>query len=177
MLPMHTKRPFTLFVLAAALATSNVLAQATLLKQWASSVVTRSSEYGADSWGAKQVLGAPNTMTYGDNGTAWASATRNGVVQSITVAFAKPVYATAVLVRETYGNGFVQKIFAIDEAGTPHQVWAGKDATQPNYTVNFIANFPKTTYLVKAVKVVIDPNHDMNAYEEIDAIELHGYPQ
>lgn len=172
---MHTQRLFALPILAA-VATS-ALAQGTLLKQWASAVVTRSSEYGADTWGAKQALGEPNTMTYGDNGTAWASATRNGVAQSITVAFQRPVYATAVLVRETYGNGFVRKIFAIDEGGTPHQVWAGKDATQPNYTVNFTAQFPKTSYLVRAVKIVIDPDHDQNAYEEIDAVQLHGYPQ
>lgn len=149
-------------------------AQAPLLKQWASAVVTRSSEYGADNWGAKQALGEPNTMTYGDNGTAWAAATKNGVTQSITVSFKEPVYASAVLVRQTYGNGFVRKIFAIDTQGKIHQVWAGKDKTQPNYTVNFIATFPQTTYLVKSVKVVIDPNHNMDAYEEIDAIQLQG---
>jgi hypothetical protein len=149
-------------------------AQAPLLKQWASGVVTRSSEYGADSWGAKQALGEPNTMTYGDNGTAWAAATKNGVTQSITVSFKEPVYASAVVVRQTYGNGFVRKIFAIDTQGKIYQVWAGKDKTQPNYTVNFIATFPKTPYLVKSVKVVIDPNHNMDTYEEIDAIQLHG---
>ncbi|UQN07635.1 hypothetical protein [Deinococcus sp. QL22] len=53
-------------------------------------------------------------------------------------------------------------------------MWAGKDNTQPNYTVNFIATFPKTAYLVKSVKVVIDPNHNMGTYEEIDAVQLHG---
>ena len=147
-----------------------------LLKQWASAVVTRSSEYGADSWGAKQVLGEPNTMTYGDNGTAWAAATRNGVAQSITVSFSTPVHASAVLIRETYGNGFVRKIFAVDTTGKLYQVWAGSDKTQPDYTVNFIASFPKTSYLVKAVKVVIDPEHNQNTYEEIDAIQLHGTP-
>ena len=96
------------------------------------------------------------------------------MAQSITVSFKEPVYASAVLVRETFGNGFVTKIFAIDTQGGIHQVWAGQDKTQPNYTVNFIATFPKTTYLVKAVKVVIDPNHNMSAYEEIDAIQLQG---
>lgn len=111
-------------------------------------------------------------MTYGDNSTA--SATKNGVVQSITVAFQTPVYASAVLVRETYGNGFVRKIFAIDTQGGVHQVWAGKDTSQPNYTVNFIATFPKTDDLVKAVKIMTDPEHNQNAYEEIDAVQLHG---
>ena len=165
------KRPAMLAML---LLVSSAFAQDTLLKQWASSVMTRSSEYGKDTWGAKQALGEPNTMTYGDNGTAWAAATRNGVVQSITVGFAEPVYASAVLVRETYGNGFVTKIFAVDMGNELHQVWAGQDKTQPNYTVNMIARFPKTAYLVKAVKVVIDPEHDQHAYEEIDAIQLQG---
>jgi len=165
---------FLLPLLLSPLLASSAFAQSTPLKQWASAVVTRSSEYGADSWAAKQVLGEPNTMTYGDNSTAWASATQNGVAQSITVSFREPVYASAVLVRETFGNGFVTRIFAIDTQGGIHQVWAGQDKTQPNYTVNFIATFPKTTYLVKAVKVVIDPNHNMSAYEEIDAIQLQG---
>jgi hypothetical protein len=153
------------------------IGQGTLLKQWASAVVTRSSEYGQDTWGAKQVLGAPNTMAYGDHGTAWASATRNGIEQSITVAFQTPVFATAVLVRETSGNGFVRRILAVDTTGAHHLVWSGKDTTRPGYTVNFVASFPKTAYLVRSVKVVIDPDHDQNAYEEIDAIQLHGYAQ
>jgi len=38
-----------------------------------------------------------------------------------------------------------------------------------------IVDIPKTSYPVEAVKVVIDPNHDLNAYEENDAIALHGY--
>ncbi|MBC7645768.1 MAG: hypothetical protein H7095_01470 [Pseudopedobacter sp.] len=164
-------------VLAASFSIAQTVAGSGLLKQWASNVVSRSSEYGADSWGAKQALGAPNTMTYGDNGTAWASAQRNGVAQSITVSFKSPVYATTVVVRQTYGNGFVRKIFTVDTAGKLREVWAGKDKTQPNYTVNFVVNIPKTSYLVKAVKVVIDPNHNQDAYEEIDAIALHGYAQ
>ena len=139
-------------LLLGVLGSFSALAQGTLLKQWASGVVTRSSEYGAEDWGAKQALGEPNTMTYGDNQTAWAAADKNGLPQSITVSFAEPVYATAVLVRETWGNGFVTKIFAIDLKGGMHQVWAGKDTTQPGYTVNFIATFPKTSHLVKAVK-------------------------
>ena len=159
---------------AALLLASSAFAQDALLKQWASSVLTRSSEYGKDTWGAKRALGEPNTMTYGDNGTAWAAATKNGVAQSITVGFAKPMYASAVLVRETSGNGFVTRIFAVDMGNGLHQVWAGPDKTQPNYTVNFIATFPKTAYLVKAVKVVINPDHDQNAYEEIDAVQLQG---
>ena len=96
------------------------------------------------------MLGEPNTMTYGDNAAAWAAATKNGVVQSITVGFAEPVYASAVLVRETYGNGFVTKIFAVDMDNQLHQVWAGQDKTQPDYTVNFIASFPRPRIWSKA---------------------------
>lgn len=173
-----TARPPLALALLALLAPA-VQAQGTVtarpvVKQWASAVVTRSSEYGPDSWAAKQALGEPNTMTYGDHGTAWASAERNGVVQSITVAFATPVYATGVLVRETFGNGFVRRIFAVDPSGRHVQVWAGKDTSTPNYTYNFIATFPKTDFLVKAVKIVIDPNHNPNTYEEIDAVQLIG---
>ncbi len=171
----HT-RTLTPALLGALVLSSGALAQTDALKQWASGVVTRSSEYSQDGWAARQALGEPNTMAYGDNSSAWAPASKNGVVQSITVSFTTPVHASAVLVRETYGNGFVRKIFAIDTRGGVHQVWAGRDTAQPNYTVNFIARFPSTPYLVKSVKVVIDPDHNPDAYEEIDAVQLHGIP-
>jgi len=44
------------------------------------------------------------------------------VVQSITVSFKTPVYATAVVVRQTYGNSLVRKILTVDTAGVLREV-------------------------------------------------------
>lgn len=40
---------------------------------WASSVLGYSSQYSDTAWSANQVLGEPDTMTYGDFETSWAT--------------------------------------------------------------------------------------------------------
>ena len=40
---------------------------------WASSVLGYSSQYSDTAWSAFQALGEPDTMTYGDINTAWAT--------------------------------------------------------------------------------------------------------
>ena len=40
---------------------------------WASSVLGYSSQYSDTAWSAFQALGEPDTMTYGDIDTAWAT--------------------------------------------------------------------------------------------------------
>jgi hypothetical protein len=40
---------------------------------WASSVLGYSSQYSDTAWSAFQTLGEPDTMTYGDIDTAWAT--------------------------------------------------------------------------------------------------------
>ncbi len=40
---------------------------------WASSVLGYSSQYSDTAWSAFQALGEPDTMTYGDLETAWAT--------------------------------------------------------------------------------------------------------
>ena len=142
--------------------------------QWADSVVDFSSQFSTSSWSAAQTLGEPNTFVYGDQGTAWAPQTQNGTVEHITVEFATPVFATGATIRETYGNGFVTSVEVVDQSDALHNVWSGVDPSQPGTPVDYMVNWPETAFLVKGLKITTDTDHDPSAYEEIDAIQLHG---
>ena len=99
----------------------------TYLTQWATSVIDFSSQWASNSWAATQALGEPNTFTYGDISTAWAARPQNGTVEYIAVGYDTPVYADGAVVRETYGNGAVFQIDALDASGDALTVWSGID--------------------------------------------------
>ena len=143
---------------------------------YATSVINYSSQFSPGAWSAAQALGAPDTFAYGDIGTAWAPLPRNGSLEYITVGFATPLYADGFTVRETYGNGFVYQVDALDANNVLHTIWSGTDPSLPGTPVDFSVNFARTTYHVIGLKVYTDTNHDLNAWEEIDAIQLRGDP-
>ena len=148
--------------------------------QWANTVVDFSSEYSPNYWAAHQALGEPNTMSYGDIVTAWAPLPMNAGgahdrFEHLTVRFANPVNATGVMIRETYGNGFVYQVdFLFIDTNSTQTVhtWTDVDPSQPGSPVDFTISIPATTTPVNAVKIYVDIDHDVNAWEEIDAVQL-----
>ena len=147
-----------------------VAAQAT--DQWASKLIGFSSQYDTPNWSANQALKAPNTKTYGDSISAWAPQNSDGGKEFITLGFTTPVYATGVTIRETYGYGFVTDVDFIDTNGITHAVWSGIDTSVPGKINNFLVSVPRTTYLVKGVKIHINTALH-GSWEEIDAVQLH----
>lgn len=145
-----------------------------IVQQVARSVIDFSSEYTTTSWSAAQALGAPNTPTYGDSPTAWAPVPINGTTEFLTLGYDVPVYATGAIIVETYGNGFVRRVETLDMDGQYHIVWEGADNSQPGTPANFRVTFPQTTYLVSGLRVTIDTNHNLETWEEIDAVILEG---
>jgi hypothetical protein len=140
--------------------------------QWASSVRDFSSEWSTTAWSAEQALGAPDTFAYGDIVTAWAPLPINESEEYLELGFTTPVYATGLIVRETYGNGFLTQVDLIDTSDGYHTIWTGTDSTQPGAPRDFRLTFSATSYLVKGVKLYVDTDHDLDAWEEIDAVRI-----
>lgn len=158
--------------IASTLAGQNL--QAAPLNLYATNVIDYSSQWSGSSWSAAQALGTPNTFAYGDIATAWAPLPINGSLQFITVGFNQAIYATGATIRETYGNGFVTQIDLLDLNNIFHTVWQGIDPSQPGAPVDFLAVWAQTNYLVNGIRVWVDTDHNQNAWEEIDSIQLHG---
>ena len=141
--------------------------------QWATSVVDFSSQFSTGSWSANQVLGEPNTFSYGDISTAWAAAGANNPTEYIQVSYDTPVYASGVTVRETNASGFVTQIDLVDTNGVRHNVWSGVDPSPVGSIADFRVDFLTTDFLVSGVYVETNGQHT-TTWEEIDAIQLHG---
>src|SRR5207248_2349068 len=130
-------------------------------------------------WLALQALGSPNTLDYGEHGTAWSPASENRTTEWLSVGFDQPDYATGVLIRETYGNGFVTKVELLDTSNAYHTVWekseSVSDTSERGQPVNFVVTFSATAYQVDGVRITLDTgNSKDDAFEEIDAVKLLG---
>jgi hypothetical protein len=142
--------------------------------QWAIEA-TASSTYndakGTDSFSANQATGAPNVDTFGDNGMAWAPKTQDAGIEWLDLKYPKPVYATAIRVRESCGSGAVIKVELFDEQGIAHTAWAGNDPTTDlNYLV---VKLPKTAYKTARLKITLATN-TVPGWNEVDAVQLVG---
>jgi hypothetical protein len=145
--------------------------------QWAVTA-TASSSYndakGTDGWSPNQTAGPPDVQTYSDDGKAWAPKEQDAGIEWLELAYVKPVHATEVRVRESFGSGAVIKIELQDEQGARHTVWTGTDPTKGlDYLV---ATFPKTPYKAAKVKVTLATNL-VPGWNEIDAVQLVGTEQ
>ncbi len=152
------------------------LSGAASIEQWASTVIGYSSQYsyGWHGWSAGNALGTPDTFGYGDYESAWAPLYDNGTLEYITLGYVTPVYATGVLIRETWGNGFVYQVDVVDTSDVYHTIWTGTDTSLPGTPVDFTLTWAATSYLVKGIKVYVDTNHNLGTWEEIDAMKLYG---
>jgi Ca2+-binding RTX toxin-like protein len=146
-----------------------------LLNQYAKTVINSSSQFDSVGWSAKQALGFPNAISYGDNPTSWEALAKNGTLETLTLGFATPVYATGVVITESNGNGFVTKIEVLSAVDNSYsQVWTGTDNAATNTIADFTASFGQTPFLVNGIRITVDTNHNLNSYEQIDAVKLLG---
>ncbi|MFA6475632.1 MAG: hypothetical protein WCV88_05570 [Patescibacteria group bacterium] len=139
--------------------------------QWAATA-TASTEYGTDSWAAKQATSLPNVESYGDNGNSWAHLERNKGLETLSLTYSKAAYATGVRIHETYGSGAVTKVELKDIDGVYHSVWAGTDTTT---SIGYLQiPVDKTSYQVNGVRITVDTTLVPDEWVEIDAVQLVG---
>jgi len=145
--------------------------------QWAIDA-DASSTYASDNvsgWSPVKMTGKPDVENYGDNGNAWASKEADKGIEWVKLTYKKPVNATEIRIRQTYGPGAIIKIELIDEKGKSNTVWEGVDKTkyEPNKIKYFNVSFEKTAYKTKTVKITLATN-SVSGWNEIDAVQLVG---
>jgi hypothetical protein len=144
--------------------------------QWATAAEA-SSEYSTPRYAARQATGAPNVTSYGNHLEAWASKTADSGEEWLKLAFAAPVRASAVRVRQNFNPGAIVKVEAFAADGRSAVVWSGHDATAyaKSQTVWFTATFNPPPFPVQAIKLTLD-SAAVKGWNEIDAVQLVGDP-
>ena len=145
-----------------------------VMRQWASSAQA-SSEFGNPSWSAMQAAGAPDTAECGDQTTAWASLTSD-TVEWLEVYYDVPVYATEVIIHQTYNPSQVVKVELIDTKGQRKAIFTESPTALDFCPDEMSLSLRKTDFLVSGVRITVDQSVLGLGWNEIDAVELAGYP-
>lgn len=150
------------------------------LGQWAVSAKASSTFAGETAkedaaYHAFRATGAPDTERHGDVGTAWAPKDRDAGIEWIELAYAKPVHATEVRIRQNNAPGAIVKVELFDEKSGAHTVWQGPDATAyPESEIAWLnAKFDRTAFTTQRLKITLATNA-VPGWNEIDAVQLVG---
>ena len=137
--------------------------------QWASRVVDYSSELSELQGSAKQVLGKPNVLPAGgDNPSSWSPFNPN-TLEFITVQFDIQMPIEQIAIGETFNPGAIKEIFLYDENDKEYSVFKQTPGPIEERFRMFRVFFERTSYNVKAVKVVID-GRSVDGFVSIDCI-------
>jgi len=158
-----------------------VLATHTLIKaqvvQWASEVISFSSELTPIQYSAKQTLGKPNVLPAGgQNPNAWAPDKPNRN-EFLKLGFANPISIQQVAIAESHNPSALYRIFLYDEAGKEYEVNTFNPQAFPMRGRMLNVFMEKTHYKVAAVKLEFD-GAAIPDYYGIDAVAISdaNYP-
>ncbi|MDP4220806.1 MAG: OmpA family protein, partial [Bacteroidota bacterium] len=143
--------------------------------QWASEVISVSSQIGTKEYSAKQVLGKPNKCpAAGDSPCAWYGKSDGffgGREEHIKVGYKKPMQIQQVAIAENFNPGAVEKVILYDVQNNAHTVYHGEAAPVNKQSRVMNVTFLKTDYKVKAVELVLQCGK-VPGLNEIDAIGI-----
>ncbi len=138
--------------------------------QWATSVVDHTSEFSATRNAANDVLGPPDVFPRsGDVDGAWAPLQTDGGYEWITVRFAAPVRAAAIVWVETFNPGAVMRVDDLSDPSAPTSLWLGSTGGSGHAAVAELTLPGART--VSAVRIVLDTRR-VSGWNELDAIGL-----
>jgi Secretion system C-terminal sorting domain len=148
-------------------------AQTLINQQYASSVISFSSQNNTTNYSANQILGAPDYYPGCGGDKAWTPATEDGGPEFIEVAYATPQPVNTIRIYQTNGAGSVTSVL-LREAGTSN--W------NTVYTATAAANgcakileivIPTTAYNVDGLRINIDNNVPNSQY--FDAVSIANF--
>ncbi|MBL8898368.1 MAG: hypothetical protein JNM84_12100 [Planctomycetes bacterium] len=144
--------------------------------QWAASAVA-STQYSDPTYAAARATGAPDVPAHGDHANAWTPSAADREAEWLRCAYASPVRATEVRVRQNFNPGAVTRVTLLGANGRALTVFSGVD---PNvYAVGqvgwFVVKFPATDFDVTGVQLDFDTAR-VPGWNEVDAVQLVRAP-
>ena len=114
----------------------------------------------------------PDTASCGDNATAWATSSSDGV-DNITLTYATPVVPSQINIYETYNPGAIVKVDVVDGSGIAATVYTAQEQVVDQCPRTLTIPVSGITSPVNQVVIYLDQTH-YNGWDEIDAVELVG---
>ena len=131
----------------------------------------KSTRLQGTSWSPQQAAGRPNTKSYADATTAWASQTQDGMPEWLVLEYDTPVIPRRVDVYENYCPGAVSKLTIFDANDKEIDAWSGTDPSG-GATQLSVSKLPVSLNIpTKKIKLYID-SQNVAGWNEIDAVGL-----
>lgn len=134
-------------------------------------------------YGPEQAIGPPDTRTYGDQGTAWASLTANGTYEWLLLDYLFAIKPGRIDVYETYNPGAVVEIWVFPPGSNVSALnagllfWSGSAQFNLNASIVIAKFYTNNTaikyddlFVTSRVLLVID--NTVPGWREIDAVGL-----
>ncbi|XP_062596734.1 uncharacterized protein LOC134258205 [Saccostrea cucullata] len=147
----------------------------TIQHQWASKVTGFSSQFSADGYAAKQILGKPNVYPhYGDSSLAWTPARgKLDADQFLEVQFLEKVWLTQVIIYETLNAGAVTRILAKNKENGWVEIFKVSKAQLIRKSRKFAPKLNEANFPVNELRIEVDCTVS-RSWVEIDAVEMVG---
>jgi OmpA-OmpF porin, OOP family len=145
--------------------------------QWATEVISFSSELTPLQYSAQQALGKPNVLPAGgQNPNAWTPDKPNRN-EFLKLGFAKPISIRQIAIAESHNPGALYRILVYDEAGKEYEIYTFNPQAIPLQGRMLNVFMEKTPYNVAAVKLEFD-GAAVPEYYGIDAVAISdtNYP-
>lgn len=141
--------------------------------QWASTLLGQSSQLSNKEFSASQVLGKPNSLTYGKSMVAWSPASDEGGKEFVKVGFSTPIQIQQIVIMENLNPGSITEIILYDETGKDFSIYKnGKPITTGVPEARLFTHLvAKTYYKVVALKLVLQTDA-VRGMNQIDAIGI-----
>lgn len=127
-------------------------------------------------WSPQQAAGAPDTLTVGDQTTAWASQSSDAGPEWLILKYSRPVIPREVHVYESCSPGALVKVTIFDDKDNEIEAWSGTDPTPttPGTTGGAVpvSKIPITlNTLTQKIKIYLACDK-VPGWNEIDAVGL-----
>jgi hypothetical protein len=146
------------------------------IRQWAKYAYA-SSSYDDPDWNASQAKGSPDVLVgeCTDSPLAWASYDSD-TMEWLELVYETPVIPTQINIIQNHSPDQVVKVELIDQAGLYQEVYTGVPVDrwmECPYTLSIPL---EVDYAVAGLKITIDQSVIASPWNEIDAVELVGFP-
>ncbi len=130
------------------------------------------------AWAPMRATGPPDTSSFGDNGTAWASLTQDGQSEWLELDYATHVVPRALQVYENLAPFAIVRATVFDERGEQIEAWKGFDPSKPRAQGGPLVGTIPLNYdrPVSRVRIYLD-SVNVKGWNEIDAVGLIGADQ
>ncbi len=143
--------------------------------QWASDLISFSTQSGEIKWSAKQVLGKPNKCpASGESPNAWVGKNDGNIgggEERLKVGYKKPMQIQQVAIAENLNPGAVEQVILYDVDNVQHRVYFGEPGPVEAKSRVMNVFFQRTVYKVKAVELILQCGK-VPGFNQIDAIGI-----